>query len=381
VELQDVVDQLATNLARSVVINNLRFQPLASSAQGDEIDAIRTATLLKRVTPEPARAYLEELGVRESTRPMTVDLTALGGRERLAVPIRDEAGPLATLWLITGGLPPLTGRDYVAIDSAVLLARGLLAASRRADEEPEGIRRQLLRRLMDDHADARCAAMKEAVRSRLLSTDGSSVVLVVALDASTSDLDRAAYVTHSCPLRLRLPQFVGEHTGHLVFLAREPVDEAVAALRERAAQVGVDLRAIGSAPVRDVEDLLPIVRDATAAARIVSRVPALGGYSSIHDLGTWDMLSEVPWAQARVARYSPAAHALLFEADPVQRETVETYLDTGGNVRAACELLHLHRTTLYYRLENLPEVVRVALDDGMARSALHLCLKLTQFRE
>ncbi|WP_244231612.1 MULTISPECIES: helix-turn-helix domain-containing protein [unclassified Rathayibacter] len=33
----------------------------------------------------------------------------------------------------------------------------------------------------------------------------------------------------------------------------------------------------------------------------------------------------------------------------------------------ACAILHIHRTTLYYRLENLPPAVRAALDDGLQR--------------
>jgi hypothetical protein len=60
----------------------------------------------------------------------------------------------------------------------------------------------------------------------------------------------------------------------------------------------------------------------------------------------------------------------------VRRETVETYLDAGCNVVVACERLHIHRTTLYYRLDTMPEVVRDALADGLKRSTLHLSLKL-----
>jgi DNA-binding PucR family transcriptional regulator len=60
---------------------------------------------------------------------------------------------------------------------------------------------------------------------------------------------------------------------------------------------------------------------------------------------------------------------------------VETYLDVSGNVVAACELLFVHRTTLYYRLEKMPPVVREALADGMKRSTLHLSLKLIRMWE
>ncbi|PPH49896.1 helix-turn-helix domain-containing protein, partial [Rathayibacter sp. AY1E1] len=38
----------------------------------------------------------------------------------------------------------------------------------------------------------------------------------------------------------------------------------------------------------------------------------------------------------------------------MQRAAGEAYLDVRGSVREACGLLHIHRTTLYYRLDNLP---------------------------
>ena len=47
----------------------------------------------------------------------------------------------------------------------------------------------------------------------------------------------------------------------------------------------------------------------------------------------------------------------------------------------ACKQLHIHRTTLYYRLENMPASVRDALEDGLKRSTLHLSLKLLRLRD
>jgi DNA-binding PucR family transcriptional regulator len=60
----------------------------------------------------------------------------------------------------------------------------------------------------------------------------------------------------------------------------------------------------------------------------------------------------------------------------VHRQTVEVFLDSGGRNGVACEILHVHRTTLYYRLDNAPQIVQDALKDGFARSTLHMALKL-----
>jgi DNA-binding PucR family transcriptional regulator len=47
-------------------------------------------------------------------------------------------------------------------------------------------------------------------------------------------------------------------------------------------------------------------------------------------------------------------------------------------VRAAAERLHLHRTSLYYRLGRIAELTGRDLADGGARLELHLALKLVR---
>src|SRR6218665_3213971 len=129
--LQELVDELAETLGRSVVINDPAFCPVVASAQGDEIDELRTRTLLRRGTPARERAHLESLRISQVRRPQTFDLSAFGAHERLAVPIWDGEAQLGILWLIVGGLPALREEQFRAVDAAVEVARTLLA--RRSD--------------------------------------------------------------------------------------------------------------------------------------------------------------------------------------------------------------------------------------------------------
>jgi hypothetical protein len=59
-------------------------------------------------------------------------------------------------------------------------------------------------------------------------------------------------------------------------------------------------------------------------------------------------------------------------------ETLETYLDAAGNAQLTAELLHLHRTSLYYRLQRVEQLARTDLKDGVERLALHLSLKVAR---
>ncbi len=57
-------------------------------------------------------------------------------------------------------------------------------------------------------------------------------------------------------------------------------------------------------------------------------------------------------------------------------ETLERYLDLGGDARAAAETLFIHRSSLYGRLHRIEEVAEVDLRSGEDRLELHLGVRL-----
>ena len=56
--------------------------------------------------------------------------------------------------------------------------------------------------------------------------------------------------------------------------------------------------------------------------------------------------------------------------------TLDAYLTHGCDVRKTAEALHLHRSTLYYRLEKITEAIGGDLKDGEARFELMLGIRL-----
>ncbi|GAA4686400.1 PucR C-terminal helix-turn-helix domain-containing protein [Promicromonospora umidemergens] len=75
----------------------------------------------------------------------------------------------------------------------------------------------------------------------------------------------------------------------------------------------------------------------------------------------------------------PGLEALLDlpEAAPLLR-TLETYLELAGSAQATAEALHLHRTSLYYRLQRVELLAGTDLKNGTERLALHLALKVAR---
>ncbi|MBW9110704.1 helix-turn-helix domain-containing protein [Microbacterium ureisolvens] len=379
--LQDLVDELAETLGRSVVINDLAYRPIVASAQGDEIDEVRARALLRRVTPPRERAYLETLRVTQSRRPLTIDLAQFGAHERLAVPIWHDDTPLGVLWLITGNLPPLQDHHFRAVDAAVEVARSVLAE--RDTTDGSTARSTVMRGLLATDAAARRTALGTAVRSYGVERGPESVVRAVAIGYDTGVVQRAAFGRALEGVeRLRL-SFLGEDGAALLFLGRGGEEAEVhAAIAAQAAQAGVLVRAVGAAALsRTDDDLRPVADRAIATAAIAELLPEFGGHASSEQVAPWLLVADIVSDPARLQWYSPAAHSLIHGGDPLQRQTIEVFLDGAGHVREVCEALHIHRTTLYYRLENMPQAVRDALDDGFARSVLHLALKLAVYWE
>ncbi|UFS60412.1 PucR family transcriptional regulator [Subtercola endophyticus] len=379
--IQEIVDELAVALDRSVVINDLDHRPIAASAQGDAIDAIRAATLLQRRTPPAARALVEQLKIAQARQPVQVDMSELQALDRLSIPIRDDGGPLGIMWLITGGLPPLTPAHYSAIDAAVLLVRDEL--SHQIPLEDSTARISVIARLLAvDGAIAR-RAFSDAVSNLWLERGSGTLVVAVALGSKVGAIERVAFGRQLDARRTQGIFYLGERGTTQLFIVRAaesaPVIEQI---QNEAADRSLPLRAIGTARLdRYAEDIRTTVDHAVTAAHTVLQLPHLTGVADISELGTWLMLSSIAEDTAQIALFSPAAYALCVDGDAVQRSTIETYLDVRSQVKEACQLLHIHRTTLYYRLENMPPIVKLALDDGVARSTLHLCLKLIRFWE
>jgi hypothetical protein len=379
--LQELVDELSLALGRSVVIGDREFRPLAASPQGDDIDDIRTNSLLRRaLAPEP-RKYLESEGVLQATKPVIVSFAPFGTHARLVVPIRDDGTLLAMMSIIVGGLPALTEAQHAAIDASVMLARHLLAENPRA---ATSLRAAVMGRLISADAVERRAAFTEALRKNWLERGRNTVVRAVAVDPGVGPIQRVAFGRHVGALSGPNIGFLGDRDGKLLFVGRAADnDVADRIIPAEASKLAVAIHSIGSAHhSRDHDDLGAAADQAALAADLAGAIKPGVTRADISELGAWTMLAAIQADRSQLETFSPAAHALTVGGgDPLQRETVETYLDVGGRARDACELLHIHRTTLYYRLDNMPAPVKAALDDGISRSSLHLALKLVRYWE
>jgi hypothetical protein len=379
--LQDLVDELSEVLGRSVMIQDSRFHLIAASAQGDDIDELQMRTLLTRVTPRGACDVMEEAGVIRSRHPMSVDFSGYGAHDRFIVPIWSDDEHLGTIWLIKTGLPSLREDDFRAIDATAIVASSLLQARLRGTAR--SARELVFRTLLAGDQSARHEALATAVRSHGITRGPETVVRAVTFGEDAPVIQRAAFCRALETSTRQAMTFIGELDSALLFVGRRHAQENIDALiRSEAERAGVPLKAVGISHLSENEtDLLAVAARAVATAAVVEMLPDLGISARSDEVGPWLLLADVLASPERLQWYSPAAYALIHDVDPMRRRTVEVLLDAANHIREACDSLHIHRTTLYYRLENMPDVVKTALDDGMQRSALHLALKLATYWE
>ncbi|WP_329048588.1 helix-turn-helix domain-containing protein [Streptomyces violaceus] len=89
-------------------------------------------------------------------------------------------------------------------------------------------------------------------------------------------------------------------------------------------------------------------------------------------LHAWRMVVEAPPA-LDPAEIHPGVDALQRQKTHDLLITARTLMDLGGDVHATADALHLHRTTLYYRLDRIKALASVDLRARTATTSTSLC--------
>jgi len=380
-ELQSLVDSLALEIERPVGIDDRQFRALAYSSHGEDVDPVRRASILRRQAPVEVTTWLDSLGLVDADGPAHVPARPdLGMSARVCLAIRFQGTVLGFLWLI---------------DEPDALADEQLATSVRyaGDIGNELYRERLLE--LDQRAHER-----DAVLGLLAGSDGGGALttapayLAVELRArhqhepagEAIEVRIAAGLEH---LRRRLPPhtLIGrvEGTALTAFLATDdlaPGAARAAALRDAVVTHLGDhegwtvVAGVGPAVTRP-GDLRAAAGQAQTAARLVERIPELGPVACWERLGAFRPIAALLGDRPPLAAVPGPLRALLAAPDGAALvDTLMTYLDLGGDARAAAEALFVHRSSLYGRLHRIEAVTGLDLHSGDARLELHLGLRL-----
>jgi sugar diacid utilization regulator len=386
-ELQAVIETLARSVHRAVAIDDLDFRLIAFTSHGGAVDPIRQAAILERQGPREATAWVRKLGVARAKGPMRIPANdELGMLPRICIPLRAHDLHLGYLWLVD----PDESLSEVELRTAVVTAdqcADLLHRERMHDALADARERELLRDLLGADAGVREMATAEVVAADLIDLRGELSVLAVgpvqseAADAARTreaiahamDVALAGLPRRTC-LRLIRP-------GHgVVVMTTSTLGMApdVAAALAKGAR-GTELAVGVGGAVTQLGELGSSYQQAKGALRLTQVLPMFRPVARWTELGVYALLIELAGERWRFSALHPAV-TTLYDAEPVLAETLERFLDRGGDTRAVAADLNVHRASVYYRLDRIRQLTGVDLSDGEQRLGLHLSLKIRRMQ-
>jgi DNA-binding PucR family transcriptional regulator len=96
-------------------------------------------------------------------------------------------------------------------------------------------------------------------------------------------------------------------------------------------------------------------------------------------LGSWQLIVAAP-PELTPADIHPGVDLLSGVRRSDLLVTARAVLENGGDVTVTAAELHVHRTTLYYRLDRIESLIGVNLKAGAAHDDLLMALRLAAFR-
>jgi hypothetical protein len=393
--VQEIVDRLAARVSRPAILEDRHLRLIAYSAHDEPVDDVREASILRRHASAEVSRWLSGLDIRQARRPVRVpDNPELRMLPRVCVPIRHKGVLLGYLFFIDAdGSMTAADLEWCEREAVELGARmhldsvaGLVSSARMAEQ---------VRTLLSDSPMAAVAA-RELADDGLVATDGVVVAVLQAIAggaaAGAAIQDRLAEALMGSPRLYRRDRalcLVQKDHGVLVMAAPSDADLQLQAQLDcvRAVAVGeLGATSPGVAVVVGVgghrsalSEAVHSYHEARMAAMAAATLPGVGETVRWSHLGVYQVAATladrgecppVPHDGLRQLLDIPEALPLL--------ETLETYLDAAGNAQLTAELLHLHRTSLYYRLQRVEQLARTDLKDGVERLALHLSLKVAR---
>jgi sugar diacid utilization regulator len=395
-ELQEVIEALAERLGRAVAVDDPSIRLLAHTAHDEQVDEHRVHSIMTLRAGGEITDYVFSLGIRTATQPVRIpgreDLRMLG---RVCFPVRCQGLLLGFLWLIDDD-GSLTDEDFVAAAAAADAAGEALFRARLLDDLHRAREQQLVFDLVAPDAKSGGSVTQADLDAVGLTGQlGCRVLVVDAPCEEGLDETEAADLSIESVLRRNLRKVrhvrslvATRRGGHgLALVAYRTYNDPLDELRAVAESISDELKATLPSPsdvLVGVGPAAPTVLDAGTSHQralgvvdVCRKVRDFAPVAAWEDVGIYRLLQQLPLAELVDVAIPPGLQTLIdAESDQWLIGTLDTYLDTAGNVQESAKALHIHRATLYYRLSRIEELTGMSLANGADRLALHLGVKI-----
>lgn len=374
------IKQLATTLAelvrQSISIENERFEALASVNIAAVDEARRYTQQYGRTDPRLVQALEDEIlpEIRRTLRPVFIPAMPHVGleMERILAPVVVHGIIYGYMWIIADDRP-LSELDYMAIESGATIAALMMLYQESIQSAEASLKGNLLTRLIQGEVNGSAILTDQALRYGVDLRHAYRLVRVADDHMTTrQSLDLYRRV-NSFAGEMNLAVIAGQFAGQVVLLTQldnlDILTQRIHAEGE-GIHIGISSRHSGADRVALAYAQCGEVLD------ISYKLKALGRTAYFDDLGYLHVLYHAGPQALKDNPYTPALRLLLDEQQADLFNTLETYLDVGGNGVNAAEVLHIHRSTLIYRLERIKEICKADLSEPVTRTNLQVALKL-----
>ncbi|WP_327276430.1 helix-turn-helix domain-containing protein [Streptomyces sp. NBC_01224] len=391
--LQELVEELAERLQRSVVLDDPLVRFICSSRHFDDADPVRVRSLLQGLADSEIIRYVLDQGVAQWSKPGYIEgRDDLGLLARYCVPLR-ERGHLVGLLMVISADKSLTADETAAISKSARIIAAQMYAEHVADHAEESGARELPWALLNPSPAARGAAQQQILDTGVLPNAPHAVVSVVQVTRShepPGQVENALRGALESFCRTRWAHgAIAVTTDRAVLLQLSEQSPDPRELKEQSRRIiealdtfldptatpvlGIGGRQTGLA------DAWVSYEQALVAARAARRMPHFERLGDWEELREFTVLLQLPDHALNASLLPKPLRTLLAAAGGHRlEETLRSFLEHAGSVPRTAEALRIHRTSLYYRLRQIQEITGLDLDSGPDRLVLHLGLRIRE---
>lgn len=377
----ELAEMLADLMGHSISIENERFEAIANKNIA-EVDSARRYTILNGRTNPLLIEALEDVylpKIRETLRPVSLPIIPHVGleMERLLAPIVVHGEIYGYMWIIAD-VHALSQIDMMAVEIGATVAALLMLYQESVHTAEASLKGSLMAQLIEGDASRETILSDQSLRYGI---DLRSPYIMMAIEADNSQpryVSQVYRIINQVLTQQEIHAVAGQFAGQVVVLiqANQPVSALSETLLKRLSISNGKARIGISMTFKDASNVGKAHQQCIEVLEITHRLKTPSPIQYFADLGYMHTLYHAGIDSLTHNPYAPVLRDLLDEKQADLFNTLEAYLDEGGNSVQTADILHIHRSTLNYRLVRIKEICNVDLSSPTIRMNLHIALKL-----
>lgn len=380
--------KLAALVGHSISIETDRFEAIATENLNEVDEARRYTQLHGRTDPRLIKA-LEERGylpkIRSTLRAVHLPPMPDVGleMERVLAPVVVHGEIYGFVWIIADD-HSISEIDMMAIEIGATIAALMTLYQESVQSAEASLKGNLLTQLIQGEKSPRDTILTDQSLRYGVDLRSAYVMMLIDFDDAASARSMRLYRGINQLIATEgWAAVVGQFAGQFVVLvqATEALSTVAVQVQEKAiaalnGQTQTVLRIAVSGTHTGVEYVPVAYSQCRDTLDIMRRLNVPQRISYFTELGYLHALYQAGPAGLKGNPTVPVLRKLLDETQADLLHTLEAYLDQGGNGVATAEALHIHRSTLNYRLDRIVQICDVSLQDPQTRMNLQVTLKL-----